>query len=284
MKESLLPSLTLLHAGWAKDDERWNFGPISSVFMRLYAVTRGSAEVTMNGNKHQLTEGHLYLIPPLTTHYDHSNGLFEHYYLHGIGNTHAWSTLFELYDFPFELPVDELSVPMIHNIVDQHPELRLSHPHPDTYETMSGLQAASNRFAEYDIGTQYELSAKLELVFSLFLKHARRRSIVTDNRIKRAIKEVEQQLHRPIDLAELSTLVALSKEQFIRLFHKQVGTTPTAYIITRKLQRAQVLLASGEHSVKQVAMNLGYDNVSYFCRIFRQRIGMTATEFKRQNS
>lgn len=57
--------LTLLNAGWAKDDERWNFGPICSTYMRIYWVTRGSAYVTLNGKEHMLTEGHFYLIPPV---------------------------------------------------------------------------------------------------------------------------------------------------------------------------------------------------------------------------
>lgn len=77
--------------------------------------------------------------------------------------------------------------------------------------------------------------------------------------------------------------VALSPERFIRLFQQQVGMPPKQYIILRRIGRAQYLLATGDYTIKEVALHLGYDSVSYFCQLFRQQVGMTPRAFQLQN-
>ena len=282
---SPLPSgLVLLHAGWAKDDERWNFGPICSNFMRLYWVTRGSATVNIADREYTLKEGHFYLIPPLTTHYDHSSGVFEHYYLHVADPSSVWRNIFERYDIPFEVQADPTLTTFFSQMADSYPELRLPHPEPSSYETTPTTYAALRRFSAYDIATQCHITGTILLILSCFMQHAQKRATITDNRITRTLWNIEQNLSQQVNVTRLAREAALSKEQFIRLFHKQVGITPAAYIIKRKILHAQMLLAQQKTSVKQAAKSLGYDNISYFCRIFRQNVGMTPKEFHKQNA
>ena len=75
----------------------------------------------------------------------------------------------------------------------------------------------------------------------------------------------------------------LNKDSFIRQFRRQTGSTPTDYIIHRRMMRAQLLFAEGVSSVKEVALQVGYDNISYFGRTFKRITGISPMEFIRQN-
>ena len=75
----------------------------------------------------------------------------------------------------------------------------------------------------------------------------------------------------------------MNKDSFIRQFRRQTGSTPTDYIINRRMMRAQLLFAEGVSSVKEVALQVGYDNISYFGRTFKRITGISPMEFIRQN-
>lgn len=62
----------------------------------------------------------------------------------------------------------------------------------------------------------------------------------------------------------------------------RMGTTPTDYVLRRRLERAKALL--GAHgagmSVCEIAFEVGFNDSSYFTRRFRHRFGMTPSEFR----
>ena len=106
---------------------------------------------------------------------------------------------------------------------------------------------------------------------------------MNDKRILQALWVVNNDLAHVPSLDRLADDACMTKDSFIRLFRRQTGTTPTDYIIRRRITQAQLLLVSERRSVKQVAAMVGYENVSYFGRTFRRITGMTPMEFVRQN-
>ena len=60
-----------------------------------------------------------------------------------------------------------------------------------------------------------------------------------------------------------------------------MGTTPSAYILSRRLDRAaERLIADPSLSITVVAFELGFNDCSYFARCFRQRYGMAPTTYR----
>ena len=57
--------------------------------------------------------------------------------------------------------------------------------------------------------------------------------------------------------------------------------TPHQYFINMRLQNAKRLLVTTHDSIEQVAENCGFDNTSNFIRLFKQRVGMTPTAFRK---
>lgn len=83
----------------------------------------------------------------------------------------------------------------------------------------------------------------------------------------------------PISDARLSEALSYHAGYISRCFKKVHHVTPTAYLTQLRLNQAQRLLASSELPVENVAHAVGYSNVSYFSRLFKQHMGVPPSVF-----
>ena len=81
-------------------------------------------------------------------------------------------------------------------------------------------------------------------------------------------------------VTELAKLSCITPQHFRRLFTKEVGENPIKYIQLKKIQRAQLLLTIKKVPVKEAAYAVGFNDVSYFNRVFKRLIGCTPKEYK----
>lgn len=73
---------------------------------------------------------------------------------------------------------------------------------------------------------------------------------------------------------------SLSKDHFIRLFKADYGESPLQYINHRKIELAETLLATTDLNIKQIASRTGFDDHSYFIRLFRKTTGTTPATYR----
>jgi AraC family transcriptional regulator len=99
-------------------------------------------------------------------------------------------------------------------------------------------------------------------------------------RLTRVFDHIDAQLTRPIDLAELSGIAAMSKYHFLRLFGRMCGITPYRYILGRRLRNAALALRRTRTPIALIALEQGFGDLSTFNRLFRQIMGCTPTEFR----
>ena len=90
---------------------------------------------------------------------------------------------------------------------------------------------------------------------------------------------------RGIMPADLAARVQLSLDYFSRLFRKTYGVAPKTYLKRERMRVASHMLAETDASVKQVAAELGFENVSFFCRQFRSVYALSPARYRvRQNT
>ncbi|CAA0090288.1 HTH-type transcriptional activator RhaR [Starkeya nomas] len=94
-------------------------------------------------------------------------------------------------------------------------------------------------------------------------------------RLRRAIDYIEAHLSEPIYLAEVSATAGLSSSHFSAQFRAALGVAPYAYILRRRVTRAQDMLRWHEFSVEDVATALGFSSAAHFVTAFRKVTGMT---------
>jgi transcriptional regulator GlxA family with amidase domain len=102
-----------------------------------------------------------------------------------------------------------------------------------------------------------------------------------------AIDEVAQQIRqdpgRDWPVAEMARSAALSRAQFTRRFVAQHGMSPAQYLIQARIDRAHQLLTESGMTVTQTAAALGYADVPYFSRQYKQRTGRPPSEARARN-
>lgn len=102
-------------------------------------------------------------------------------------------------------------------------------------------------------------------------------------RIAEAITYLETHFQEAIDLDHLSTIAGMSKRSFMRAFQAAMGSTPIAYLIQLRVNRAAIMLRTSEASITEIAFQVGFNDSNYFTRQFRRQLGITPREYRRQN-
>ena len=100
----------------------------------------------------------------------------------------------------------------------------------------------------------------------------------------RKVKEyIRSNLKNDITIEQIADLTHLNPDYTTRIFRNITGMTIRGYLIKKRMERAKTLLQTTGLSVSEVAMESGYDNFSYFIRVFRQYFGVTPKQFRRES-
>jgi AraC-like DNA-binding protein len=98
--------------------------------------------------------------------------------------------------------------------------------------------------------------------------------------MRRVREYVETHLSENIDLAVLAAIAGLSLYHFARAFKQSAGVTPHHYLMQRRVERAQEMLARTRLSLSEIAFATGFSDQSHFARHFRQMLGVTPGQFR----
>jgi AraC family transcriptional regulator len=99
---------------------------------------------------------------------------------------------------------------------------------------------------------------------------------------RRTVDEtIESHLAEPISLVELAQSVRLSPRHFARAFKESFGQPPHHYHLSRRIERAKMMLGQGDMSVTEIAVALGFADTSAFSTTFRRLAGGTPRDYRR---
>ena len=91
---------------------------------------------------------------------------------------------------------------------------------------------------------------------------------------------IESHYHEEFTLAALVNELHLSSFHISHLFHKATGSTITEYLIYRRLREACLLLRATSLSLQEICDRIGIRNISYFCQLFKKRLGTTPAQYR----
>ncbi len=99
-------------------------------------------------------------------------------------------------------------------------------------------------------------------------------------RVVEAIRLADKGAARPVALKEMATIACMSKYHFLRVFRRLTGVTPHQYLISVRLRRAALALASSRRPVLTIALDSGFEDLSTFNKSFRAAFGLTPTQYR----
>jgi len=98
--------------------------------------------------------------------------------------------------------------------------------------------------------------------------------------VMNAQKFMEEQYHRVLTLDEIAAAAGTSKYHFCRLYAKYTGVTPISHLTKIRIEEATRLLRETKQSVAKIAAATGFENSSYFGKVFRGIIGISPQQFR----
>lgn len=100
-----------------------------------------------------------------------------------------------------------------------------------------------------------------------------------------AIKYLENNYQNPnLTNKKLAEQCKLSEVYFRRVFTNYYNMSPKQFLIDIRINKAKQLLSEGAMKINVIASNCGFSNQYHFCRIFKEKTGLTPTEYMKQNT
>ncbi len=271
----------VLHIGEARCKSNWNYKQVCSPFTRIYYVPHGHAQIEISGKTMDLRPGHLYIIPPFTLHNNICKEEFHHFYIH-IYNESAHDIL-EDWNLPFEIQATDRTAYDIKRLYELCPGMELQEYEPCSYDNRTNLSKNILKNKQRNLAVRVESRGLIYQLMSGFLHTAQPKQYIKDERITKVLGYIRTHLGEKPNIENLADLSCLSKDHLIRIFKREMNTTPLNYINKKKIEKAQLRLVTETATIKEIAYQLGFDDPAYFNRIFKKTTGITPMEYRKKN-
>lgn len=103
-------------------------------------------------------------------------------------------------------------------------------------------------------------------------------------RLQLMMQYIHQNYTQVISLDTLSSHATVSKSTALNLFRKYLHITPINYLINYRLKAAALLLINTEKKINTISNETGFNNVDYFCRLFKKHYHLTPTEYRKRKT
>lgn len=150
--------------------------------------------------------------------------------------------------------------------------------HPLSLEDIGRLDHAHVTFQSKGILAPDEVSAALQraLAGDDALPPA------TSLLVKHAISYIQQHYRQALSRHELASAIGVSKDYLSHIFHQELGISPWDFLNRYRVRQAKQLLRSTSHSITEIAALAGFDDLSYFSRVFARHAGCSPRAYREQ--
>ena len=102
----------------------------------------------------------------------------------------------------------------------------------------------------------------------------------SDVLVKQVQEYIENNFEQSIQVSDLATMVNVTSRTLNRRFQSCVAMRPIEYIQAVRIEQAKRLLESGKVSIKSLAYQVGYNDISSFTRLFKRATELTPKEYQ----
>lgn len=85
------------------------------------------------------------------------------------------------------------------------------------------------------------------------------------------------------EIADMARDMAISRSHFQRLYKQMFNVSIKGDMISARIKRAMQLLTNTGMRIQEIAVQCGYNNESHFMRQFKEKVGVTAVQYRKQN-
>jgi len=98
--------------------------------------------------------------------------------------------------------------------------------------------------------------------------------------IRQALRYIADNYNQPITLESVSREIGLSPNHFSTLFRKNVGVSFREYLNHIRVEESKRLLLSTDYNMTDIAVAMGFNDQSYYCKVFKQFEGLPPGQYR----
>lgn len=249
-----------------KLDETWRHSGMLNEYSRIYFVLKsdGATYISSDGKRNDLQKNHLYLTPAGTLFDCHCEKSTELYFMHIKTTIIGGIEWFRFLQCPLKVKIT------------------------NTKNYLILWKRIKTVFKSNNLSRILELDALIRQLLLPFYKEARfsRDGDMFPNlqRFSKLLGFIEENLASELSLPELAGVVHLQPAYLSHLFKQELGVGLRAFILQRRIERAQELMRTTEDSLDQIGSALGFNDGFHFSKTFKRLTGMAPSQFRKQAS
>lgn len=98
--------------------------------------------------------------------------------------------------------------------------------------------------------------------------------------VKEAVAYINENYFEELTLSGLSEKYAVESSYFSKLFKQETGENLMLYIASRRMEKAKELMRREDINIAEVAFMVGYDDYTYFSKVFKKHVGVSPREYR----
>lgn len=172
------------------------------------------------------------------------------------------------------------------------PELILLKPDiPWQEQALMAIEKAWQQCAREEPGYQFPVRNALSELIWLLHAHltpaaasVRSKDLRDAQRIKAMLSYIHSHYSNELNTAAIAANASVSESECLRCFRSTIGTTPIQYLRQYRIQQAALQLTQTRDKISDIAISCGFQDMSYFTKVFREIMGFTPSEYRKDAS
>lgn len=149
----------------------------------------------------------------------------------------------------------------------------------DRFMQQTGQLAA----IQMDEASRHQVLGVFRELVNLLFDFAETQFGQSSDTMQRVLNYVERNLNKGMTLEEVADNVNISVCYLSRLFKKTLQVNFISYLTTRRMELAKDLLRTTDFPVTNIAIELSYSDVNYFCKVFKKEVGLSPAGYRRSS-
>lgn len=105
---------------------------------------------------------------------------------------------------------------------------------------------------------------------------------IQEQRVKQILSFIHEHYSEHISIDDIAYAIAISRTECFRCFQTILKTTPIEYLKKYRLSMATMLLESTKRTISDIAFSCGYNNLSYFGKVFREQNDVSPQAYRKR--
>lgn len=238
--------------------------PHSHQYTEIMIVAEGSGSLVINNQKIAFHPGELYFVNPNTEHLEYSEGTLKYYVL-------------KVNNFTVSPMSGDVFTDTVNLAIDYGAQKHILTRFSQLMENCEIKDAYKKTLVSLDLAYLYYY-----FIHILTNRYHVNRATPKRNssKIQAVVNYISANYGLDLKIDEIAKQFSFSPRNLLYHFQKEMGTSPSEFIVSQRMQAAKNLLQNTDFTITQISSMCGFSTPAFFTKTFRNSVGVTPSEYR----